>query len=88
MTAIGTLRNTTKDTLREVLTRLQTEGAALGHFNVADHVKIGDRARVAAAAGVMKDIAPGSGQVANARAWIATGAIAPGAGPRCTGCHR
>ena len=38
MTAIGTLRNTTKDTLREVLTRLQTEGAALGHFNVADHV--------------------------------------------------
>src|SRR5246127_3787916 len=38
MTAIGTLRNTTKDTLREVLTRLQTEGAALGHFNVADQV--------------------------------------------------
>src|SRR5246127_597563 len=37
MMAIGTLRNTTKDTLREVLTRLQTEGAALGHFNVADH---------------------------------------------------
>src|SRR6201997_2862243 len=48
MTAIGTLRNTTKDTLREVLTRLQTEGAALGHFNVADHVLL--KAVIAAAA--------------------------------------
>src|ERR1700758_2915136 len=38
MTAIGTLRNTSIDTLRDVLTRLQTEGAALGHFNVADQV--------------------------------------------------
>src|SRR5499433_1324676 len=38
MTAIGTLRSTSKDTLRELLTRLQTVGAALGHFNVADHV--------------------------------------------------
>src|SRR5215813_13264386 len=38
MTAFENLRNTSKDTLREVLTRLQTEGAALGHFNVADHV--------------------------------------------------
>ena len=38
MTAIGTLRNTSLDTLRDVLTRLKTEGAALGHFNVADHV--------------------------------------------------
>ena len=47
MTAIGTLRNTTKDTLREVLTRLQTEGAALGHFNVADHVLL--KAVIAAA---------------------------------------
>src|SRR6201987_6522754 len=48
MTAIGTVRNTTKDTLREVLTRLQTEGAALGHFNVADHVLL--KAVIAAAA--------------------------------------
>src|ERR1700745_1092583 len=47
MTAIGTLRNTTKDTLREVLTRLQTEGASLGHFNVADHVLL--KAVIAAA---------------------------------------
>jgi fructose-bisphosphate aldolase, class II len=36
MTAIGTLTNTGKDTLRDVLTRLEKEGAALGHFNVAD----------------------------------------------------
>jgi len=48
MTAIGTLRNTSKDTLRDVLTRLQTEGAALGHFNVSDHVLL--KAVVAAAA--------------------------------------
>src|SRR5215468_12375880 len=48
MTAIGTLRSTSKDTLREVLTRLQTEGAALGHFNVADHVLL--KAVIAAAA--------------------------------------
>jgi fructose-bisphosphate aldolase, class II len=47
MTAIGTLRNTSKDTLREVLMRLQTEGAALGHFNVADQVLL--KAVVAAA---------------------------------------
>src|SRR5262245_28080766 len=47
MTAIGTLRSTSKDTLREVLTRLQTEGAALGHFNVADHVLL--KAVIAAA---------------------------------------
>jgi fructose-bisphosphate aldolase class II len=38
MTAIGSLRNTSKDTLRDVLTRLEKEGAALGHFNVADQV--------------------------------------------------
>jgi fructose-bisphosphate aldolase, class II len=36
MTSIGTLKNTSKETLRDVLTRLQKEGAALGHFNVAD----------------------------------------------------
>jgi len=47
MTAIGNLRSTNKDTLREVLTRLQAEGAALGHFNVADHVLL--KAVIAAA---------------------------------------
>jgi fructose-bisphosphate aldolase, class II len=36
MTATGTPTNTGKDTLRDVLTRLEKEGAALGHFNVAD----------------------------------------------------
>jgi hypothetical protein len=38
MTAIGTLRDTSIDTLRDVLTRLEKECAALGHFNVADQV--------------------------------------------------
>src|SRR5215475_7390636 len=47
MTGIETLRNSGKETLREVLTRLQTEGAALGHFNVADHVLL--KAVIAAA---------------------------------------
>src|SRR5215475_10168113 len=47
MTAIGTLKSSSKDTLPEVLTRLQTEGAALGHFNVADHVLL--KAVIAAA---------------------------------------
>src|SRR6516162_11772357 len=47
MTAIGTLKNTSNDTLREVLTRLETEGAALGHFNVSDQVLL--KALVAAA---------------------------------------
>jgi len=44
MTATGTLRNT----LREVLARLEKEGAALGHFNVSDQVLL--KAVVAAAA--------------------------------------
>jgi ketose-bisphosphate aldolase len=48
MTAIGTLRDTSKDTLRDVLTRLEKESAALGHFNVADQVLL--KAVVAAAA--------------------------------------
>src|SRR5499425_585528 len=47
MTAFENLRNTSKDTHREVLTRLQTVGAALGHFNVADHVLL--KAVIAAA---------------------------------------
>jgi fructose-bisphosphate aldolase class II len=48
MTAIRTLTNTSKVTLRDVLTRLEKEGAALGHFNVADQVLL--KAVVAAAA--------------------------------------
>jgi fructose-bisphosphate aldolase class II len=48
MTALGTLRNTSIDTLRDVLTRLEKEGAALGHFNVADQVLL--KAVIAAAA--------------------------------------
>src|SRR5215470_741570 len=48
MTATGTLRNTSTDRLREVLTRLEKEGAALGHFNVADLVLL--KAVVAAGA--------------------------------------
>src|ERR1700722_13127585 len=48
MTEIGTPRNISKDTLRDVLTRLQKEGAAIGHFNVADQVLL--KAVVAAAA--------------------------------------
>ncbi|HXZ81713.1 MAG TPA: class II fructose-bisphosphate aldolase [Terriglobales bacterium] len=38
MTTIGTLKNTSTAPLRDILTRLETEGAALGHFNVADQV--------------------------------------------------
>src|SRR5215468_7638653 len=48
MTAVGTLKNTSTHTLRDVLTQLQTEGAALGHFNVSDQVLL--KAVVAAAA--------------------------------------
>jgi fructose-bisphosphate aldolase, class II len=50
MTAIETLRNTSarKDMLRDVLTHLEKEGAALGHFNVADQTLL--KAVVAAAA--------------------------------------
>jgi fructose-bisphosphate aldolase, class II len=48
MTAIETLTNTSKNTLRDVLTQLEKEGAALGHFNVADQTLL--KAVVAAAA--------------------------------------
>jgi len=47
MTTSETLRNTSKDTLRNVLTRLEKEGAALGHFNVSDQVLL--KAVIAAA---------------------------------------
>ena len=48
MTAIETLKNTSTDTLRDVLTRTGKEGTGLGHFNVADQVLV--KAVVAAAA--------------------------------------
>jgi len=48
MMATGTHKSTSKDTLRQVLARLEREGAGLGHFNVADHVLL--KAVVAAAA--------------------------------------
>ena len=48
MTAIGTLKSTSKTTLRDVLTQLEKEGAALGHFNVSDQVLL--KAVVGAAA--------------------------------------
>jgi len=48
MTSSGTLKNTSKNTLRDVLTRLEKEGAGLGHFNVSDQVLL--KAVVAAAA--------------------------------------
>jgi fructose-bisphosphate aldolase class II len=47
MTAMETLSNTSTDTLRDVLTRLEKERSALGHFNVADQVLV--KAVVAAA---------------------------------------
>jgi fructose-bisphosphate aldolase, class II len=48
MTSNGTLSNTSKSTLRDVLTRLEKESAGLGHFNVSDQVLL--KAVVAAAA--------------------------------------
>ena len=48
MTSSGILSNTSKNTLRDVLTRLEKEGAGLGHFNVSDQVLL--KAVVAAAA--------------------------------------
>src|SRR5215469_1137799 len=48
MTSNGILSNTSKNTLRDVLTHLEKEGAGLGHFNVSDQVLL--KAVVAAAA--------------------------------------
>jgi fructose-bisphosphate aldolase class II len=47
MTTAGVLRKTGVDTLREVLTKSEEEGAALGHFNVSDLVSL--KAVIAAA---------------------------------------
>ena len=60
MTAIGALRNMSKDTLRNVLTRLEKEGAALGHFNVADQVLL--KAVVAAAAQIKLPVLIGASE--------------------------
>jgi len=48
MTANHTFRNTSIHTLRDALTGLESDGAALGHFNVADQVLL--KAVIAAAA--------------------------------------
>ena len=48
MSTIGTLGNTSADTLRAVLTRFEKQVAAIGHFNVADQVLL--KAVTAAAA--------------------------------------
>jgi len=47
MTSIGILRNKSIDTLRDVLTRLEKDDLALGHFNVAHQVllKLDDQSR-------------------------------------------
>jgi fructose-bisphosphate aldolase, class II len=50
MMAIGTPKNTSTETLRDVLTRTEKEGTGLGHFNVADQTLV--KAVVAAAAEV------------------------------------
>ena len=44
MTA-GTFKNTSNISLRDVLTGLEAEGAALGHFNVSGLVEGGSRSR-------------------------------------------
>jgi fructose-bisphosphate aldolase, class II len=48
MTAVERFKNTSVATLRDALTGMQTEGAALGHFNVSDQVLL--KAVIAAAA--------------------------------------
>jgi fructose-bisphosphate aldolase class II len=48
MTAVETLKNTSKETLRDLLMRTEKEGAGLGHFNVADQTLL--KAVIAAAA--------------------------------------
>jgi fructose-bisphosphate aldolase class II len=48
MTPVESFKNTSVATLRDALTRMQTEGAALGHFNVSDQVLL--KAVIAAAA--------------------------------------
>jgi fructose-bisphosphate aldolase class II len=60
MTAIGTLRNTSKNTLRDVLMRLEKEGAGLGHFNVSDQVLL--KAVVAAVAETKLPVLIGASQ--------------------------
>jgi fructose-bisphosphate aldolase class II len=53
------------DTPRNVLTRLQQQGAALGHFNVADLVLL--KAVLAAAVEVRVPVIVGGGQSSKAR---------------------
>jgi len=60
MTAMGTFGNTNKETLRDVMTRLEKEGAALGHFNVSDQVLL--KAVVAAAAEIKLPVLVGASE--------------------------
>jgi fructose-bisphosphate aldolase, class II len=60
MTSTGTLAKTGKDTLRDVLTRLQQQGAALGHFNVADQTLL--KAVVAAASEIKLPVLIGASE--------------------------
>lgn len=60
MTAIETLSSTSKNTLREVLTWLEKEGAALGHFNVADQTLL--KAVVAAATEIRLPVLVGASE--------------------------
>jgi fructose-bisphosphate aldolase class II len=60
MTAVETLKNTSTNSLRDVLTRLETEGAALGHFNVSDHVLL--KAVIAAAAATKLPVLVGASE--------------------------
>ena len=60
MTAIETISNRSNDTLRDVLTQLETEGAALGHFNVADHVLL--KAVIAAASETKRPVFIGASE--------------------------
>jgi len=60
MTAIGTFRNTSTETLCDVLTRLQAGGAALGHFNIADQVLL--KAVVAAATEATRPVRVGASE--------------------------
>jgi fructose-bisphosphate aldolase class II len=60
MTSVRTPINSTKVSLRDILTRLEKEGAALGHFNVADQVLL--KAVVAAAAEIKLPVLIGASE--------------------------
>jgi fructose-bisphosphate aldolase class II len=57
-----TTKNTSMDTLRDTLTRLESEGAALGHFNVSDLVSLNAVVAAAAEAGLPALIGASEGE--------------------------